>query len=300
VHTGTITSIDFVNPHSYLNFDTVGADGRKLAMRCEMRAATLMRRSGWSEEMVVPGAQVTVAGFAHRDDPACCYLEDVTIGDAAEFNRNDQFETSSVDHANRPLRLASGELAIADVPASGWSARPASLTERGRAEADAFEMWSPEDNPRLRCRPTSVVFDWVFDGAVNRIVQQGDRIVIHYGLYSFERVVHMSLREHRAEIAPSHAGHSIGRWDDDVLVVDTVGFEPGVLVPPLRHSDRLHIVERYRLETEPLAIVRDYVVEDPAYFADAYAGSDKVLAADVPYVAHRCEELAPEFIPPAP
>jgi hypothetical protein len=85
-----------------------------------------------------------------------------------------------------------------------------------------------------------------------------------------------------------------------VLVVDTVGFEPGVLVPPLRHSDRLHIVERYRLETEPLAIVRDYVVEDPAYFADAYAGSDKVLAADVPYVAHRCEELAPEFIPPAP
>jgi hypothetical protein len=95
------------------------------------------------------------------------------------------------------------------------------------------------------------VFDWVFDGAVNRIVQQAERIVLHYGLYSFERVIHMDQREHR-------------------------------------------------LETEPLAIVRDYVVEDPAYFAEPYMGSDKVLAADVPYVAHPCEELAPEFIPPAP
>jgi hypothetical protein len=82
-----------------------------------------------------------------------------------------------------------------------------------------------------------------------------------------------------------------------VLVVDTVGFEPGLLVAPLRHSDQMHIVERYRLETEPLALVREYVVEDPEYFTAPYTGSDKVIVADVPYVAHRCAELAPEFIP---
>ena len=107
--TGVITGIDFVNPHSYLHFDAVGANGNTIAMRCEMRAATLLRRSGWSAEMFVVGAQATVFGFGHRDDPASCYLEDIKIGDKPGFNRNDQFTTNPVDVSNRPLRLANGE-----------------------------------------------------------------------------------------------------------------------------------------------------------------------------------------------
>jgi hypothetical protein len=192
--------------------------------------------------------------------------------------------------------IESGELSMDDVPPSGWGPRPVTLTARGQAERDAFEMWSPDDNPRLRCEPTSVIFDWVFDGAVNRITQAGDRIVINYGLYSFERVIHLNMDAHPADLEPSYAGHSIGRWDGDVLVVDTVGFEPGVIAPPVRHSDQLHIVERYSLDPATLELTREFVAEDPVYFTDRYEGSDVVLPADVPYVAHACDELAPEFI----
>jgi hypothetical protein len=335
-YSGVITGIDFVNPHSYLRFDTVAADGETLAMRCEMRAATLLRRSGWSKEMFVIGAEIDVFGFGHRDDPASCYLEDIAIGDAPGINRNDQFSTGTVDVSDRPLRLASGEpnisgdwaqeqyviavppdgrggtlvpksmiatvesgeIAIQDVPPAGWGPRPVTLTERGQAEADAFEMWSPRDNPRLRCRPTSILFDWVFDGAVNRITQERDRIVINYGLYSFERVIDMSSDEHPADIEPSYAGYSIGRWEGDVLVVDTIGFEPGVIAPPVRHSDQLHIVERFALNTDTMELRRDYVAEDPVYFTDRYVGFDVVLPADVPFEAHPCDELAPEFLAP--
>jgi hypothetical protein len=332
---GVISGIDFVNPHSYLYLDVTSADSETLSMRCEMRAATLLRRSGWSEEMFVIGAHATIHGFGHHDDPASCYLEDITIGDAPGLNRNDQLETSTgVDISNRPLRLASGELNISgdwaqeqyviavppdgspanlvpksmkpriesgelsmdDVPPSGWGPRPVTYTDRGRAEADAFDMWSPDDNPRLRCEPTSIIFDWTFDGAVNRITQAGDRIVIHYGLYSFERVIHMNLDAHPQVLAPSYSGHSIGRWEGDVLVVDTVGFEPGVIAAPVRNSDQLHVVERFRLDPETHALRRDFIAEDPVYFTDQYAGYDIVLPADVPYVAHRCDELAPEFM----
>jgi len=102
--TGAITGIDFVNPHSYLHFDAVNADGKTSAMRCEMRAATLLRRSGWTKEMFVAGAPVTVYGFGHREDPGSCYLEDITIGDAPRMNRNDQFTTSvPIDVSKRPL-----------------------------------------------------------------------------------------------------------------------------------------------------------------------------------------------------
>ncbi len=334
--TGVITGMDFVNPHSYLHFDAVGADGKTIAMRCEMRAATLLRRSGWTPEMFAVGAEVTVYGFGHRDDPASCYLEDVKVGNAPEFNRNDQFEHElSTDLSKRPLRLSTGEpnisgdwaqeqyviavppggnggglvpkhmiadiesgkLTMADVPPSGWGPRPVTLTARGQAEADAFRMWSPEDNPRLRCRPTSIILDWVFDGAVNRITQEKDRIVINYGLFSFERVIHMDMDSHPADIEPSYAGHSIGHWEGDVLVVDTVGFEPGVIAAPVRNSDQLHVVERFSLDPETMALKREYVAEDPVYFTDQYVGSDTVLVADVPYEAHPCDELTYEFQP---
>jgi hypothetical protein len=329
---GVIESIDFVNPHSYLNLDVRGNDGNPIAMRCEMRAATLLRRSGWSEEMFVQGARAKISGWGHRDDPAACYIEDITIGDSPPRNRNDQFTTQAVDTSNRPKRrptgepnitgdwaqeqyviavpptgggnlvpksliaaVESGQLAMRDVPPSGWGPRPVTYTARGKAEADAFQMWSPADNPRLRCRPTSIIFDWVFDGAVNRITQEQDRIVINYGLYSFERVIHMNMTQHPPNLTPSYAGHSIGRWEGDVLVVDTVGFEPGVIAAPVRHSDQLHVVERFSLDADKWVLTRDYVATDPVYFTDEYKGRDQVLVADVPYEAHRCDELAPEF-----
>jgi hypothetical protein len=331
--TGVITGIDFVNPHSYLHFDVVNAAGKKIAMNCEMRAATLLRRSGWAPEMFVVGAQATVYGFGHRDDPSACYLEDIRIGNGPSLNRNAQLEVASkVDLSNRPARrpsgepnisgdwaqeqyviavppggggvmtpkslipaMQSGQLAPKDIPASGWDARPVQFTPRGRAEADAFRMWSPEDNPRLRCRPTSIILDWVFDGPVNRITQQPDRIVIDYGLFSFERVIWMNVREHPAKLTPSYAGHSIGRWEGDTLVVDTVGFAPGVIAPPVRNSEKLHVVERFTLDPQRWLLKRDYVAEDPVYFTDRYVGSDTLQVADVPYVAHPCNELTYEF-----
>ena len=71
---------------------------------------------------------------------------------------------------------------------------------------------------------------------VNRITQSADTIKLQYGQYGFERTIHMNA-EHPANIAPTRAGHSIGRWENDVLVVDTVGFAPGVLTAADQHSD---------------------------------------------------------------
>ena len=89
----------------------------------------------------------------------------------------------------------------------------------------------------------------------------------------------------------SRAGHSIGRWDGDVLVVDTVGFAPGVLSPPILNSTELHVVERFSLDTANMALKREYVAQDPVYFVGDYQGSDTIQVADVPYSPDRCKEL---------
>ncbi|HEX6997803.1 MAG TPA: DUF6152 family protein [Gammaproteobacteria bacterium] len=326
---GTITGVDFVNPHAYLYFDRVGPDGEVIAMRCEMRAATVLRRSGWSAEMFVKGAHVKISGNPHRDDPASCYVETLTIGDAPTIARYAQLGAEKTpQRAERPARLPSGkpnlagdwaqeqyllarppggargalvpkslveavesgELPVSEVPDAGWAARPVTLTEAGQAAADALREAPVRQNPRMRCEITSILFDWVFDGPINRITQGEDVITLEYGR-GLVRTIHVGLSSHPDNITPSRGGHSIGRWEGDTLVVDTVGFLPGILAGQVPHSDRLHVVERFTLDPEKMTLKREYVAEDPLYFADRYAGTDVVLPADAPFAVDRCEEL---------
>jgi hypothetical protein len=63
----------------------------------------------------------------------------------------------------------------------------------------------------------------------------------------------------------------------------------------VRNSEQLRIVERFSLDAQMWVLTRDYVATDPVYFTDQYVGRDQVLVADVPWVAHPCNELAPEF-----
>jgi hypothetical protein len=324
---GTLTGIDFVNPHAYLYFDATGADGKVTPMRCEMRAATVLRRSGWSAEMFVPGKHVVVSGNPHRDDPASCYIETLTLGDEKLERYQQLSATPTTNVSERPARLATGEpnifgdwaqeqyliarppegrgglvpksmvaaveagtLPFADVPNAGWGARPVTFTAAGQAAADALRALPPEDSPRARCEITSILFDWVFDGPINRITKGDGTITLEYGR-NLTRTVHMNMTSHPASIAPSRAGHSIGRWDGDTLVVDTVGFSAGIIAATVAHSDRLHVVERFTLDPATHALKRDYVAEDPVNFTDQYAGSDIVKVADAPFAVDRCEEL---------
>jgi hypothetical protein len=190
-----------------------------------------------------------------------------------------------------------GEGSIGDPTAAGqggvrqYRTRGAELTALGQQAADAFQTYSPEFNPRMRCETTSIIFDWTFDGPINRISQDGNTITVRYGQLGFTRTIHMDMNAHPANVEPSRGGHSIGRWEDDVLVVDTVGFAPGVLSPPILNSDRLHVVERFALDAATMSLSRSYVAEDPVYFTGRYEGEDSIQVADLPYSPDECQEL---------
>jgi hypothetical protein len=162
------------------------------------------------------------------------------------------------------------------------------LTEAGEKAAADFKR---EDNPRFRCETTSIVFDWTFDGPVNRITQNKDTIVIEYGQLGLKRTVYMNMKEHPHGVKPSRAGHSIGHWEGDTLVVDAVGFSPGFLNTPVHNSEKLHVIERFVLDPNKMALTRSYVAEDPVYLKGKYTGSDTILVADAPYNPGKCKEL---------
>ncbi len=100
-----------------------------------------------------------------------------------------------------------------------------------------------------------------------------------------ERTIHLDQSEHPAEIEPSVSGHSIGRWEDDVLIVDTIGFLPGILNADGRvpHSGELRIVERFSLDTEAGALRREYVASDPLYLEGEFRGADTMYVSELPY-----------------
>jgi len=160
------------------------------------------------------------------------------------------------------------------------------LTDAGNQKADAGRG----SGPRPTCQPTSIIFDWTFDGPINRITQNKDNVVILYGQFNLKRTVFMNLKEHPGHIKPSRVGHSIGRWEGDTLVVDTVGFEPGSINRGVPHSDKLHIVERYTLDSKNMGLTRAWEADDVEYFKGTAKGQDAVYPAETKYVEDRCND----------
>jgi hypothetical protein len=164
------------------------------------------------------------------------------------------------------------------------------VTERGEKEAAATN--NRTDNPRFKCETTSILFDWTFDGPVNRITQNKDTIVIQYGQLNLKRTVYMNMKDHPPNVKLTRAGHSIGRWDGDTLVVDTVGFLPGYLSFPIKHGEKLHVTEKFTLDPQTWALKRTWEAEDPDYLAGKATSTNEavVMPADAEYTEDKCKE----------
>ncbi|HET7923719.1 MAG TPA: hypothetical protein VFL30_02415, partial [Rhodanobacteraceae bacterium] len=83
-----------------------------------------------------------------------------------------------------------------------------------------------------------------------------------------DRIVHMGA-QHPANVQPSVHGHSIGRWDGQTLVIDTIGFEPNLSGVALNipSSAGKHTVERLTLTDDRLRLRYEVTIEDPTYLS---------------------------------
>jgi hypothetical protein len=102
--------------------------------------------------------------------------------------------------------------------------------------------------PSNQCWPGGVPY--VFWDFLLEMFQQGDRITMIYRQGNEMR--HVRLNEpHPAQVTPSWYGDSVGHYEGDTLVIDTVGIKVGrfamVDMYGTPHSPALHVVERYRL-----------------------------------------------------
>jgi hypothetical protein len=103
-------------------------------------------------------------------------------------------------------------------------------------------------SPRTQCWPGGVPF--VFTNVGMQMFQQLDKITIFYSDNREVRRVRVN-EPHPPHVTPSWYGNSVGHYDGDTLVIDTVGVKIGPFamldVYGTPHSPALHVTERYRL-----------------------------------------------------
>ena len=309
--TGTVTDIRFVNPHGYVYFTVTEADGTEVPWRCELQAGSLLRRAGWTEDLFPIGGTITVTGDQGVREAHACALQTVILADGSVLQRYDQRRVLDLPTTSA-TRLSAGRLDLSGSWAApqrnpnggtggmgmgmgiGMGAGPSlELTAAGR---EAVAGLSHEiDNPRFSCMAVNIFFDWEFDRHVNEIIQTQASLTLKYGFMDIVRTIRMDLTEHPADITPARAGHSIGRWEDGTLVVDTVGFAEGFIVAGpagiVKHSEALHSVERFTYDAQTQGLTRSYTAEDPLYFTGQYTGQDTVYVSDVPFEPYACVEL---------
>ena len=127
-----------------------------------------------------------------------------------------------------------------------------------------------------------------------QIVHKADLVVILYEAYNIFRIIPIG-REHSEDLDPTWLGNSVAHWEGDTLVVDVVAFNDKTLVAGHRHTEELHVVERYRRSSYG-AITYEAIVEDPNVFAAPvkYSG-ELILHPEWEIGEYICAENAKDY-----
>ncbi len=101
-----------------------------------------------------------------------------------------------------------------------------------------------------------------------QFIQTAGEVVMLFEVDSLRREIYTDGEPHDTSLVPLWMGNSIGRWDGDTLVVDTVNFNDKTWIDRIGHphSDQLHVVERFR-RTDHDHLVDEITIEDPKAYS---------------------------------
>jgi hypothetical protein len=269
---GLVTEYKWANPHSYIRLETAGEDGRSAVWEIELSSAVVIRNRGWSADSIAVGDRVTIYANPSRNPNLT-----KALGVRLQTRDGDLWEMRTANR-NAPAvvvpDVGSDSLAglwrtttTPEVRDHFFFFEPTDwpLTEAGVRAHQAFEAG---DNPGKDCVAYASPFLMIIPDA--KLITLGeDEIVIRTELESVERVIHLDESSHEG-VEPSVQGHSIGRWEGDVLVVDTARFaEHGMgNAQKLPSGPDKHLTERFALSPDGTRITYSFEMTDPDYLTE--------------------------------
>ncbi len=176
------------------------------------------------------------------------------------------------------------EPAIAPPPAGPLVLKPEhakAFEARAAADAEATKRGEPPVSDAVLCSPYGMPRMMAVASYPVEILQTPGQITMITEAFSEVRRIYMDQPQLAIdEVPPGYYGHSVGRWDGDTLVIDTVGIKetvPGYRNLP--HSDRMRITERIRVVApgilhDQITIDDPVVLEKPHTYTLAYRRMD--------------------------
>lgn len=204
------------------------------------------------------------------------------------------------------LRAAAADPANADapmnvlIPASfGVMAedRAARSTPAGLALLD--ETMSTEDvDLASYCKPYGFVRE-ALNALPMAIREEGGDLVFQYEEFNLSRTIHMDERALPADLPLAPLGHSVGRYEDGALVVETAAIAGDVfvgLLSPTVHwggfADDATAVERYVVKDNPRRLIVELTITDPVTLKEPYVWTKTWLSTpDVALLEDSCEDV---------
>ena len=200
--------------------------------------------------------------------------------------------------------LRQGQQALSDgLPPKMTAAGDADFRRSIVANPNELQKEAPPpikgNDPIMRCDPWGfprILWDFA---APMEFVHLPNRIVQFFEWTHVWRDIWMDGRQLPKDPDPRWMGYSIGRWEGDTLVVETIGFDQRTWLDEVghRHSGKGRFVERYR-RVDARNLQYDATLNDPDYFTQPWVGTTRTFRL-LPMQGWPQAELREEFCAPS-
>ncbi len=274
---GTVTRVQWVNPHVFIYVDQVAENGQVLNWAVEGVNPAGLRKVGWSRDTLKIGDVIRVTGSPSKSMaspgifPETIFHRGRKLWDEKEFfsgifqlEEATSGATSLAGVWQNPLTppvIIPREVDTDFQPGTGLH----DVTEYALERMKQFDELTM--NPALNC--IEVTAPLIMHFGDNKEIQiQDDQIKIISEYDGGVRVIHMNRDSHE-DAGYSNQGHSIGRWEGSTLVVETTHFAEnnfgnGFGLPS---GPDKHLIERFTLSDDGRTISYQFTLTDPLYLA---------------------------------
>jgi Family of unknown function (DUF6152) len=305
---GIVTRIDWVNPNAFFFIDTRDAAGTVTNWAIQIGNPLDLERDGWKPSAMRIGDAVTVEGNPARSEARQAFAKSVVLTRTGKRLFAPPATRRPAAAAAPAPRWPDGQIRLGPAPGkTGYWGTPSTkvlventatrvpmnddglLTNTADADKVApFQPWAKalfdhrqrgflKDDPFSRCIPPGGPRQFQMTGGFQFIEQKelGRILLLLGGGNRNWRVIFTDGRPlgAAAEAVPSYYGTSVGRWEKDTLVVESVGYNEKFWLSSagLPHTEALHLTERFT-RTDLNTLKYEVAVEDPRTYTRTWTG----------------------------
>ena len=267
VLTGELLSIAWRNPHPAMTL-RVSNDGADAIWQVQVLGnVNGLRRDGVTGEIFSVGERISITGQPSRRRAALLLATRVVFADGREALLGPDESTGQAIYRGRSDAASSHSAGEPEgifrvwVVAERFRNPDLPLTPEARAAKAAWD--SVTDDPQRDCEPLGMPGAMMSPHPIQFVERDAD-IELRLEEWDAVRTIHMDSGTGRAARPATRLGYSIGRWDDDALVVTTTDIDyPFMDEHGTPQSKAVEVVERFTLSKDERSLAWEATVTDP-------------------------------------